>query len=1538
MDTYHSNWNTYHMPGLSGTGQPTTAPRCPEMSVSYKTISTADTQPIHTSELYDIYRVEVQHGNSTTPLAIKQPATDQTISAAFAERFSERAEKWAALSAVESADNADTISAGDHIVDVIEWSDSPVPWLALEYMDGGSLATRLESGDLPLEQALWIGYSVCRALLHAHQNGVVHQDIKPGNILFRQTNGRWPFPKIGDWGSAKTLMDTIDHQDMTVSYAAPEQLDSDSFGQPDQSTDLYQVGTLVYRLVTGKLPFDGDAATIRQHKLTTDPIPPSHRADVPEAFDEVLMPAIQQSKTARYDTIAYLRDELDGLRDVYGQNVGISIGSSMNHHNTGLNEASQAVSETRSAATDTTQHDQSNDEFAADRADSVGSWEKTRERLDERKNRRTYAICPDFLRGLFFATLEADIESAETRRDDCKSQFDELRTEAREQRHLIEEEAYNAQLLGEAFADDANETARRLEQLQTDLGGLLGESRDYLRASEQRTIETLCADLHEYEQYLRSKYKLTQAVETIGPKLESATESVDTTLSEGQLLTTDQEDEMMSSLNEISQSLRTVRQQLRTEPLSDADLRQLDTMVETEASLRSQVTDNNPNIAQSRVATLIADIEPIIERVNAALQDARQEGAPLPVNLDELQSEIERGQSRLAEFQETRAPEYLTDPQREQITTFQSELQAAETFIRAKSDFEGVYERLETELRECSVTIDDTLDMDHYLTDAEARQCLESIETVRTSFENTSPRLEPLAEVDKAAYAEIDTTLDSLESRVHEYNEQFLNQELDRFNNTFSGLGNEELTLNDSQNVAVMTNEVHNRVIAGPGTGKTFSLACRAKYLVDKGTPPDRILALSFNRDAASEISSRINDLFGITNIDARTLHSMGGKITRKANPDHTTLVNVQRMREIGRYRRQLLDEDPTFRHHYEQFQEAWQSEQLSMDHQEQKQYVESLKYSSSKTRRGETLDPTAHQERDAHRKIADMLFEYGIEYRYRQFDAAVREMSDETVIPDFTLPDQNVTIEYYPSSRVQSQKDQYNKKQTLKLSRQAQQQAHPDRKVIAIHGDDHSLETIPKLIRAKLDTQGVDMSSRRSERDQINAAYTHVKTITEVEEALSEFVKKAKSTGFEPSDLERLDKEEDPMVYHFSHAAAILLNVYQDTYDRYDALDYEDMILEAVDLLTEGVVSTEFNYDHFLIDEFQDLDRAQIRMVQELLNINDRPHLYAVGDDWQSINGFRGARPEYFTDFEDNFSPAETTELTVNYRCPPAVVDASNRLMSERSGVVPKSLEAESSAETIPTVHRVGGQDEFQYVTNGVHCICQLVGESVSKAGRSPDEILVIARNERGSRFMREIREGLEDRGIPIGDSDGVRVTTAHSAKGTEAEHVIIANAAANRSDGFPSTGNGNQLTKVVDPQETKLAEERRLFYVAITRTKDRLDIQTDSAAVSPFITDIEEFIETVHVPFNTDCDRVNIECVAKSTAQRSRWEIEQLGTLRLKNGYEFNYVVSGDGESESVETLTQGTAYQLSGIKVDEYDNRPQLKIDADTKVSRE
>jgi serine/threonine-protein kinase len=100
---------------------------------------------------------------------------------------------------------------------------------------------------------------------------------------------------------------------LSPQYAAPEQFDSDTYGSPDDRTDIYQVGVLLYELTTGTLPFDGAATSVMQSVLTETPAPPSTVADVPSSVDELILPALKKEKADRYDSIIYLRDGLSDL-------------------------------------------------------------------------------------------------------------------------------------------------------------------------------------------------------------------------------------------------------------------------------------------------------------------------------------------------------------------------------------------------------------------------------------------------------------------------------------------------------------------------------------------------------------------------------------------------------------------------------------------------------------------------------------------------------------------------------------------------------------------------------------------------------------------------------------------------------------------------------------------------------------------------------------------------------------------------------------------------------------------------------------------------------------------------------------------------------------------------------------------------------------------------------------------------------------------------------------------------------------------------
>jgi molecular chaperone DnaK len=174
------------------------------------------------------------------------------------EPFFEQAETWASLSRRERTEPR--WRGSDHIVGVVALGDN-LPWAALEYMDGGSFAERLDGTDgLPIEEAVWIGERLCRGLEVAHNTGVAHLDLKPGNILFRKTpTGTWDVPKIADWGLARNLLDdtSASMEVLSTRYAAPEQFDREEFGRPGTATDIYQVGAVLYALLTGDPPYTG---------------------------------------------------------------------------------------------------------------------------------------------------------------------------------------------------------------------------------------------------------------------------------------------------------------------------------------------------------------------------------------------------------------------------------------------------------------------------------------------------------------------------------------------------------------------------------------------------------------------------------------------------------------------------------------------------------------------------------------------------------------------------------------------------------------------------------------------------------------------------------------------------------------------------------------------------------------------------------------------------------------------------------------------------------------------------------------------------------------------------------------------------------------------------------------------------------------------------------------------------------------------------------------------------------------------------------
>jgi serine/threonine protein kinase len=201
------------------------------------------------------------------------------------------------------------------IYDVGEDIQTQNPFIVMEFVEGESLEKQLSDlgGDFPSECALALIRELACALDYAHSQGIVHRDIKPGNVLLA-TDGR---PKITDFGVAKLNMayQTVAGQALgTPAYMSPEQLNGDAV---DGRSDLFSLGVILYTLLTGHRPFQGNSAmTVSFRVVHRDPLPVSaYDSDFPPDVDYVIGRAIAKDPAARYQTGNEMADDLADLQE-----------------------------------------------------------------------------------------------------------------------------------------------------------------------------------------------------------------------------------------------------------------------------------------------------------------------------------------------------------------------------------------------------------------------------------------------------------------------------------------------------------------------------------------------------------------------------------------------------------------------------------------------------------------------------------------------------------------------------------------------------------------------------------------------------------------------------------------------------------------------------------------------------------------------------------------------------------------------------------------------------------------------------------------------------------------------------------------------------------------------------------------------------------------------------------------------------------------------------------------------------------------------
>ncbi len=181
-----------------------------------------------------------------------------------------------------------SIPGHKNILLVKDYGGQPYPWIAMDYMEGGSLRDRIKTGRLGWREAVEIMYSVADALAYAHDMGVFHLDLKPENILFTRDG----VPKVSDWGQARTYIEAYTSRlpGFTLAYTAPEILDP-RYGSIRSETDSFEYGIVFYEVLTGRHPFmHGSILEIERNILEYSPKPPHNiYNDIPRELSDIVM-------------------------------------------------------------------------------------------------------------------------------------------------------------------------------------------------------------------------------------------------------------------------------------------------------------------------------------------------------------------------------------------------------------------------------------------------------------------------------------------------------------------------------------------------------------------------------------------------------------------------------------------------------------------------------------------------------------------------------------------------------------------------------------------------------------------------------------------------------------------------------------------------------------------------------------------------------------------------------------------------------------------------------------------------------------------------------------------------------------------------------------------------------------------------------------------------------------------------------------------------------------------------------------------------
>lgn len=684
------------------------------------------------------------------------------------------------------------------------------------------------------------------------------------------------------------------------------------------------------------------------------------------------------------------------------------------------------------------------------------------------------------------------------------------------------------------------------------------------------------------------------------------------------------------------------------------------------------------------------------------------------------------------------------------------------------------------------------------------------------------------------------------------------------------------ISLDDEQRRAILTDDDHCLLVAGAGAGKTTTMAAKVKYLVDKKhVSPRQIMVISYTNKAVDELKERINDGLGIP-AKVCTFHAFAYQVLRRASSQNGSQkaagVYFKPQSVISAILEDLIFQDQPllyklvlfFGYYFDMEDEVFQCENLEEYHRKKA----AREYETLKSRLGDYICKVKHQRAKQGRtlsgeylrsaqevQIANFLYLNGLEYIYEN-PYPYGSLSEKLYTPDFYIVqgDRVAWLEHFALTEWGTN-DTFTRQEI-----QRYQKSILDKE--ALHRKNHTtlLETwsvyrdnrsLMEHLREVLEQAGFVLNPRDSQEVYEKIAQTAKdQYIFKLTHFMTNFIEHYKTEGYDETGFDLLrSKTDNPRTLLFLEIAQRVYEYYQAALQKNNEIDFADMINNARRCLqTSQGKSRSLPYQYIIIDEFQDIARQRFDLVKSLCTIT-QAKVVAVGDDWQSIYAFSGSDITLFTRFLELMGSGTELKITHTYRNSQELIDIAGGFVQKNDLQIRKQLISPKHLQD--PVQIVGFDDHSSPVSALAETVEGLIGEILEEFGEE-SSILLIGRYRYD--IKRLYRSGLFARGkgnsvqCCLYPEANITFLTAHSSKGLGFDNVIVINLQED-TFGFPCQIEDDPILRLVTHPDTSMpfAEERRLFYVALTRTKNRVYLVAPQSRPSRFLL---ELIHEFHIP----------------------------------------------------------------------------------------